>query len=389
MNGGEPVSAALRAETLFRERFGQGPDGAWAAPGRANLIGEHTDYNDGFVLPFALDRLTVVAAATAAARRWTVCSEARQECVDFDESALVPGGVPGWAGYVAGVIWSLRQAGYDVPGASLAIASDVPVGAGLSSSAALECSVLGALADLGGLDLPVGQRPVLAQRAEAEYVGMPCGLLDQSASVLCQAGQVLFLDCRSFEMTQIPFDATAAGLTVLIIDTRAEHGLVDGEYAARRQSCEAAAKALGLRALREVDVEELPMALDRLPDEVLRHRTRHVVTENARVIATVKALRSGDLAGIGPLLTASHASLRDDYEVTVDQLDTAVEAALAAGAHGARMTGGGFGGCVLALVDTTDRDRVAGAVTEAFDRAGFTAPIMFTTPPGDGARRLW
>ena len=377
---------ADRATAAFEERFGGTPAGVWAAPGRANLIGEHTDYNDGYVLPFALDRVTAVAAAPQAADRWSVYSDATEECVDFGAADLVPGAVRGWAGYVAGVVWALRTEGHQVPGARLSVASDVPVGAGLSSSAALECAVLGALADLGGLDIPVADRPALAQRAEAEYVGMPCGILDQSASVLCREGGVLFLDCRTLATRQIPFDATAAGLVVLVIDTRAVHGHVDGEYAARRADCEAAAAALGVPALRDLD--DLPAALARLDDPVLRRRTRHVVTENARVLSTVAALEAGQLREIGPLMTASHASLRDDYQVTVAELDLAVEASLAAGAYGARMTGGGFGGCVLALVDIDRQQAVAEAVTAAFAGSRFTAPVTFTTPPSAGARRL-
>jgi galactokinase len=401
MSDAVATGAADRVSSIFTKLYGSAPSGVWAAPGRANLIGEHTDYNDGFVLPFALDRVTAVAASLREAtdatdeadatdengqQRWTVYSEATGESVEFGPEELTPRGVSGWAAYVAGVVWSLREAGHRVPGARFAVASDVPVGSGLSSSAALECAVLGALIDLGGLDIPLAMRPALAQRAEAGYVGMPCGILDQSASVLCRPGDVLFLDCRSFEMRQIPFDLAAIGMTILVIDSKAPHGHVDGEYATRRASCESAAKALGLAALR--DVEDLDEALGRLPDDTLRRRVRHIVTENARVLATVAALERGDVAAIGPLLTASHASMRDDYQITVPEIDTAVEVALGAGALGARMTGGGFGGCVLALVETAGQDAVAQAVTAAFAAKGFAAPVTFTTPPGPGARRV-
>jgi galactokinase len=361
--------------------------GMWAAPGRVNLIGEHTDYNDGFVLPFALPQRTLVNASLVDAAQWTVRSEqAPGEEVSFAEPDLKPGGVSGWAGYVAGVVWALREAGFAVPGARLSITSEVPLGAGLSSSAALECAVLTALVDLGGLDLPVGDRPALAQRAENDYVGMPCGIMDQSASTLCRAGHALFLDCRSRQTAHIPFDLSAAGLAVLVVDTKAPHRHVSGEYAARRSTCEAAAAALGLPALR--DVTHLPAALARLDDGVMRRRVRHVVTENQRVLSVVDLLRTGRTREIGPVLTESHASMRDDFEITVPEVDTAVETALAAGAYGARMTGGGFGGCVLALVDAPAADRIAGAVAEAFASRGFAAPAPFVATPSAGATRL-
>jgi galactokinase len=287
---------------------------------------------------------------------------------------------------VAAVVWALREAGHEAPGADLTVSSDVPVGSGLSSSAALECAVLTALCDLGGLDLPVAERPRLAQRAENGYVGMPCGIMDQSASTLCRAGHALFLDCRSLEVEHIPFDIAAAGLAVLVIDTKAPHQHVDNEYAQRRRTCEQAAATLGIPALR--DVTDLADALARLDDEVTRRRVRHVVTENQRVLETVTLLKAGRYAQIGPLMTASHASMRDDYEITVPEVDTAVRAALDAGAYGARMTGGGFGGCVLALVDTAQCDATAVAVRKAFADNGFTEPVSFVAVPAAGAQRL-
>ncbi|MEV4758086.1 galactokinase [Micromonospora sp. NPDC049559] len=379
---------AARAAKGFTAEYGDRPAGSWAAPGRVNLIGEHTDYNDGFVLPFALPQLTVVAAAPVEERRWTVWSEQSGEQISFDGSALRPGAVPDWGAYVAGVVWALADAGFDVPGARLAIASDVPLGAGLSSSAALESAVLTALVDLGGLELPVDDRPAVAQRAENVYAGAPTGIMDQSASIRCREGHALFLDCRSLAVEQIPFDCAAAGLAVLVIDTRAPHRHVGGEYAARRAACEAAAERLGVPALRDVAFEELDAALARLDDPVVRRRARHVVTENRRVLDTVELLRVDRIREIGPLLTASHASMRNDFEITVPEVDTAVEAALAAGAYGARMTGGGFGGCVLALVDASAADAVAAAVADAYAARGFAAPLSFTVTPGPGATRL-
>jgi galactokinase len=352
-----------------------------------NLIGEHTDYNDGFVLPFALPLRTYVEASLVDGPQWTVDSEQQDGApVEFGPDELRPGGVEGWAAYVAGIVWALREAGYEVPGARLSIRSDVPVGAGLSSSHALECAVLTALCDLGGLDLPVADRPRLVQRTENEYVGAPTGIMDQTASLLCRPGHALFLDCRSLAVEHIPFDLAAAGLAVLVIDTRAPHRHADGEYAVRRRTCEEAARILGVAALR--DVTSLDGALTALPDEVSRRRVRHVVTENQRVLDTVTLLRAGRIAEIGPLLTASHASMRDDYEITVPEVDTAVSAALDAGAYGARMTGGGFGGCVLALIDAPFADTVTEVVTKAFAAAGCTAPVIFSAVPSAGATRV-
>jgi galactokinase len=380
------MSAASDATDAFRQQFGTEPTGRWAAPGRVNLIGEHTDYNDGFVLPFALPQRTVAAAGPAPAGEWTVCSTFADEPVSF--GATTPGSVSGWAAYVAGVVWSLRDAGFDVPGARLAIASEVPVGSGVSSSAALESAVLTALVDLGDLDLPVDRRPAVAQRAENVYVGAPTGILDQSASIRCREGHALFLDCRSLEVEQIPFDLATAGLAILVINSNAPHRHVDGEYGARRKSCEEAARQLGVPALRDVPADGLVAALDRLDDEVMRRRVRHIVTENQRVLDTVRLLRAGRVTEIGPLLTASHASMRDDFEITVAQVDVAVEAALSAGAYGARMTGGGFGGCVLALIDADRAAATTEAVEAAYAKEAFTPPTSWLVTAGPGAGRL-
>ncbi|MEW2477869.1 galactokinase [Micromonospora gifhornensis] len=386
---GAARTVADRAAAGFHQVYAEPPAGRWAAPGRVNLIGEHTDYNDGFVLPFALPLRTVAAAAPQPGETWTVWSELTGETVDFGAAEVTAAGrVTGWAGYVAGIVWALREAGYPVPGARLAIASDVPLGAGLSSSAALEAAVLAALADLGGLDLPAEAQPRLAQRAENRYVGAPTGIMDQSAAIRCRAGHALFLDCRTEQVEHIPFDLAAAGLAILVIDSNAPHRHVDGEYAARRNSCEKAAALLDVPALRDVPTDNLDDALARLPDDETRRRVRHVVTENQRVYDTVDLLRARQIQQIGPLLVASHTSMRDDFAITVPEIDTAVEAALAAGALGARMTGGGFGGCVLALVEADHSDTVANAVTDAYARRGFTAPTHTTVTPAAGATRL-
>jgi galactokinase len=385
------TDVAARAAALFADANSAQPDGLWAAPGRVNLIGEHTDYNDGFVLPFALPERTVVAVSAAGdgtgPAGWTVCSDFAPGQVEFHEVSE-PGGVKGWAAYVAGVVWALTEAGHTVPPARIAITSDVPVGAGVSSSAALESAVLTALIELGGLDIPIADRPGLAQKAENDYVGAPTGIMDQSASIRCEAGQALFLDCRSYQVEQIPFDVAAEGLAVLVINSNAPHQHVDGEYGARRRSCEEAARLLGVPALRDVAADGLENALEQLPDEVMRRRVRHVVTENQRVLDTVELLRSGRIREIGPLMTASHASMRDDFEITVPQVDVAVEAALKAGAYGARMTGGGFGGCVLALIDADRADATIEAVAAAYERHDFPAATPFVAVPSKGATRL-
>lgn len=389
----EPTAPPRNAEALpavaaFAETFGRRPDGVWAAPGRVNVIGEHTDYNDGFVLPMALPQGVRAAAGRAPGARVRVLS--LQEAGDpvTLELDTRPGEVTGWAAYVAGVVWSLRSAGYDVGGVDLVVDGDVPAGAGLSSSAALECAVAGALNELFELGVEPTELARSAQRAENDFVGMPCGVMDQMASVNCREGHLLFLDTRSLLTEHVPFDPARHGRTLLVIDTRAPHRLVDGEYAKRRAACEAAAAALGVPALRDVALDDLPTALSRVDGEEQRRRVRHVVTENTRVSDTVRRLRDGDLDGIGPLLTASHASLRDDYEVTVGELDTAVEAALSAGALGARMTGGGFGGCVIALVPDDRADTVFDAVRTAFADAGYAEPSAFTATPAPGARRI-
>jgi galactokinase len=359
----------------------------WAAPGRVNLIGEHTDYNEGFVLPIALAQQTVVTAERLRGpTRWLAASAGHPHDAEIGIDDLRPGRVKGWAAYVAGVIWALREEGIVVPGARLTVDSNVPMGAGLSSSAALECAVLAALCDLAGADIPVQRWPRIAQRSENEYVGVPCGIMDQTASTRCLAGHALFLDCRSLEIEQVPFAPSEAGLALVVIDSRTPHQHVDNEYAQRRAACEGAAAQLGLAALRDID--HLDSALARLDDAVVKRRVRHVVSENARVIETVQALRQGRWTRVGELFTQSHLSMRDDYEITVPTVDRAVEVALSAGALGARMTGGGFGGCVLALVPQERAQHLPAAVAEAFAEAGYTAPASFLAEPSNGVRPI-
>jgi len=368
----------------FLRRHGREPEGVWRAPGRVNLIGEHTDYNDGFVMPFALAEAVTVAAARRGDDHWSVTSLSSDETAEFGRDDLQPG-MPGWQAYVAGVVWALSEAGHEVGGADLVLTSDVPIGAGLSSSAALECAALAALADLGGLTLDPLERAKLARRCENDFVGAPTGLMDQAATTLCTAGHALFFDCRSFDSTQVSLDLGGAGLELLVLDTRTPHTHVDGEYAARRRSCEEAARLLGVPALR--DVADLDAALETLTDPEMQRRVRHVVTENARVLAAAEALSAGRVADLAPLLDASHASMRDDFEITVPTVDLAVETARQAGALGARMTGGGFGGCIIALVPAGGVDAVAAEIARAFDAAGYGAPTHFVAVPSPGARR--
>ncbi len=369
----------------FADRHGHDPVGVWAAPGRVNLIGEHTDYNDGFVMPFALTQRVTVAAAQRHDDTWTVTSLNRESTESFGRRDLVPGR-DGWSAYAAGVVWALDQTGHKVPGADLVLTSDVPVGAGLSSSAALECAVLTALVELSGIEIAAIDRAKLARRAENEFVGAPTGLMDQAASILCTADHALFFDCRSTDAEQVPLDLGAGGLELLVLDTRTPHALVDSEYATRRASCEEAAKRLGVPALR--DVTDLSAALAKLDDEVMQRRVRHVVTENARVVDAAEVLRAGRVADLGSLLDASHASMRDDFEITVPTVDLAVESARAAGALGARMTGGGFGGCIIALLPRGHSEAVAAHIADNFTNAGFGAPAGFVGVPSVGAGRI-
>jgi galactokinase len=384
---------ARRSAELFRARFGGTPDGVWLAPGRANLMGEHTDYNDGYVLPFALGQGVCAAAARRAGRRLTLCScQEPAAAVEIALDGLAPGQVTGWAAYPAGVAWALEAAGHRVPGACVAIDSDVPAGAGLSSSAALECATALVLTELAELAVPRRELAAIARRAENEFVGVPTGIMDQSASLLCQSGHALLLDCRSLDTSQVPFDPAAAGASLLLINTRAKHDLSDGEYGERRAECEEAARLLGIPSLRYLT--NLAEA-DRLADPVLRRRARHVVADNQRVLDVVALLSSPPADAyreIGRLLTRAHVSLRDDFEISWPEADTTVEAALAAGAFGARMIGGGFGGSVLALVPATAGGGggvpVRAAVTDAFARHAWTAPEFLDAVPSASARRV-
>ncbi|MGZ2358376.1 galactokinase [Streptomyces sp. 372A] len=377
----------------FTALYGSEPEGIWAAPGRVNLIGEYTDFNDGFVMPLALPH----TARAAVARRTD--GELRLHSTD------VPGGVVrlrvdgltpneghGWAAYPAGVVWALREAGHEVTGADIQLTSTVPTGAGLSSSAALEVVTALALNDLFGLGLDAAELAVVAQRAENAFVGVPCGVMDQMASACCTEGHALHLDTRDLGRRQVPFDLAAHGLQLLVVDTRVKHALGDGAYAERRAGCEEGARLLGIGTLRDLPYEELGAALDRLAesgaDESVVRYVRHVVGDNQRVEQVIALLDAGDVRAAGPVLTAGHVSLRDDLRVSCVELDLVVEAANAAGALGARMTGGGFGGSAIVLVEEERADAVTKSVLEAFTAAGYGTPGVFPAVPSAGARRL-
>lgn len=361
----------------------------YAAPGRINLIGEHTDYNGGFALPIALPQRTTAlftpAAAAPAAPSDPDVITVRSDLADTTVTIpldTAPGGVAGWAAYVAGVIWSLREAGHPVPGGELTISSAVPIGSGLSSSAALECSVLGALATATGTEIDRIEQARIAQRAENDYVGAPTGLLDQLAALFGDSATALLIDFRDTTVRRVAFDPYRHGVALLLIDSRSRHQHVGGEYAARRASCEQAAVELGVASLREVtDVS----ALAGVGDPVAARRARHVLTENQRVLDFVAALAESDYVSAGKLFTASHASMRGDFAITTDHIDLIADTAVTAGALGARMTGGGFGGCVIALVAEERATEVSHTVQSATVAAGYAEPTITRTFAAAGA----
>jgi galactokinase len=382
--------AAQQVRDGFTELYGTEPEGVWSAPGRVNLIGEHTDYNDGFVMPFALPHTAVAAVSRREDGVLRLHSaDVEGGVVELRLDDLAPESDRDWTAYPAGVVWALREAGHPVTGADVHLASTVPAGAGLSSSAALEVVVALALNDLYELGLQRWQLARLCQRAENVYVGAPTGIMDQTASACCEAGHALFLDTRDLAQKQIPFDLAAEGMVLLVVDTRVKHAHNEGEYGKRRAGCERGAALLGVDALRDIPYGELDAALARLGDDEEAVRlVRHVVTEDERVEKVVALLESGQTRAIGPVLVAGHASLRDDFRISCPELDLVVDTALASGALGARMTGGGFGGSAIVLAEAADVETITKAVQEAFAAAEFTAPRVFEAVPSAGARRL-
>jgi galactokinase len=358
----------------------------YAAPGRINLIGEHTDYNLGYALPIALPERTVATYEPDDSTALVVRSDSAPDEVSVPLGTS-PGEVSGWAAYVAGVMWALRDAGHRVAGGTMSIASDVEMGSGVSSSAALECAVLGALTTATGVRLDPVDAARIAQRAENDYVGAPTGLMDQLAALCGQPRRALLIDFQTVSVRPVAFDPDAAGIALLLINSRAPHRHVGGEYAARRASCERAAADLGVGSLREV-ADRGAEILDGVADPVDARRARHVLTDNQRVLDAVDALAASDFTAMGQILTASQASMRDDFEITTEHIDLIADSAVDAGALGARMTGGGFGGCVIALVAAEDVDAVSGAVRQAVDNAGYNEPVITRTHAAGGAGPL-
>jgi galactokinase len=382
------MTAPDDVRSAFRDLAGHDPEGVWSSPGRVNLIGEHTDYNDGYALPFGIPARAWVAVARRDDEVLRLRSVQRPgEDATLSVDGLVPGQLTGWPTYVAGVVWAARRAGVDVPGIDVLVDGRVPPGSGLSSSHALECAVATALNDLldAGLDRNALAR--LSQVTENEFVGAPTGMLDQMASLHAQRGHALFLDNRTLFVEQVPLDPASASLRLVIVDTTVHHDNADGAYGERRATCERAAEILGVPALRDVSLDDLADALHRLPDDEARRCVRHVVTEDQRVLDAVAALGSGDWTSLAAAMDASHISLRDDYRVSSPELDVAVETARDAGALGARMTGAGFGGSTISLVPEERVDAVREAVTRAFADQGWAEPVVGVTEPGDGARR--
>lgn len=368
-------------EESFRDLYGKKPEVIAEAPGRVNLIGEHIDYSEGFVLPFAIADRTYAAIARNQEGLVRIASQQRKSHIfTISLSDVAPGSKGEWEKYVLGVIWSL---GIE-DGVDILIDGHVPAGAGLSSSAALECSVAVALNLLCNRGLTLEELARATQRAENDYVGMPCGIMDQSVSLMAHQGSALLLDCRDLTTESIPFDVASAGLELLIIDTRAHHALVDGGYAERRAACDSVVAQFGIPSMRHLSLETLNSRRAEL-SEIQFIRARHAVTEIARVHDAVKALRASNFELLGELINQSHASLRDDYAVSCPELDCAVDASIAAGALGSRMVGGGFGGSAIALISAESVGDVKSAITSAFAAKGFTAPRFFTSLPSAGA----
>lgn len=379
-------ASAESAKALFREQFGYEPTGVWSAPGRVNLIGEHTDYNEGFVLPLAIANRTFAAVALRNDNVARVCSSFNPEIFEIEISSISKESVQGWASYPLGVIWAVMESGSSGSGFDLFIDSNVPVGSGLSSSAALECSVALALNDLLGLGKSRAELAQIGQLAENEIVGAPTGIMDQTASLNGQIDHAVFIDCRSLETESVPLRFAENNLELVVIDTTVSHRLVDGGYRERREACELGAKTLGAASLRDVSTADLVRAKATLDEKVFQ-RVRHVVTENQRVLDTVQVLKSSGPKHIGELLLASHQSMRDDFEISIPELDFAVESAMDSGAIGARMTGGGFGGAAIALIEKSLVPELTEKIKAGFLAKGYASPNIFSVQADSGAKR--
>lgn len=372
-------------DSKFLETFGEEPDLIAAAPGRVNLIGEHIDYSEGFVLPFAIKDRTFAAIRKRDDLTVRIASaQRRNKIVTVDINAVKPGLKGEWERYALGVLWSMGVK----TGVDLMIDGHVPLGAGLSSSAALECSVATAVNHLFDFGLSLEDLARLTQKAENQYVGVPCGIMDQSVSLMASNGSALLLDCRDLSTRNIPFDVASSGLELLIIDTQAHHALTDGGYAERRASCESVAAKLAVKSMRELTMAQLESSKNLLSD-VEYIRARHAVSEMKRVLDCVEALSQANFVKVGELINQSHISLRDDYTVSCLELDTAVDAALAAGALGSRMVGGGFGGSAIALIEASKTNETIKAIEKAFADKKLKAPRFFTSLPSQGAEIIF
>ena len=380
-------SIAERSAEMFVKCFGHPPRWKAAAPGRVNLIGEHTDYNEGFVLPMAIDRYTILTGDRNTKREVTLHSVTTGETANFSVRAPVQPGQPSWSNYVRGVVAGFQERGFKVSGFDAIIDSTVPFGGGVSSSAALEVATATLLEALTGQKLDPIEKALLCQKAEHAFAGVPCGIMDQFTSVLAQQDHALLLDCRSRKAT--PVRMTDSAITVLIINSNVRHKLVDGVYASRRKQCEEAARILKVTALRDATLPDLEAARAAL-DPVVFRRARHVITENERTLQAARFIQAGDWPKVGELMYASHASLRDDYQVSCLELDTIVECAQSlgepGGVIGCRMTGAGFGGCAVTLVRTSAVQTIGRKIQESYEHKTGTMPTIFSSRPGGGAR---
>jgi galactokinase len=380
---------AERTAAFFARCFGHPPRWIAAAPGRVNLIGEHTDYNDGFVLPMAIEQCTVIAADTNGSREVILHSVTTGETARFSLRQTLQRGEPAWSNYVRGVLAGFQRRHKKLPGLEAVIDSDLPYGGGLASSAALEVATATIAELMVGRPLESLEKALLCQRAEHEFAGVPCGIMDQFTSILGQKDRALLLDCRATTMT--PVAMTDPTVTVLIVNTNVRHKLAESKYAERRSQCEDAASRLGASTLRDATIEGLQAASTRMEPVVFR-RARHVITENARTLQAAQAIGESDWPKVGRLMYESHASLRDDYEVSCAELDTIVriaeEIAEAGGMLGCRMTGAGFGGCAVSLVRTEAVPRIRRKIDHDYERKAGRQAIIFASRPADGARIL-
>ncbi|MBK7999768.1 MAG: galactokinase [Verrucomicrobia bacterium] len=381
----------LASETSrrFQERYGHAPLSLVAAPGRVNLIGEHTDYNDGFVFPMGIERYTVIAASPSALRRAQIFSADTNSEVTIDLESTVTRGQPSWSNYMRGVIAGFQKLKIAIPGFDALVMSSVPMGGGLSSSAALEVSTATLLEAASNHRLDPVQKALLCQKAEQEFAGVPCGIMDQFTSVMAKEGHLLLLDCRSRTTELVPL--TNPDLSILIINSNVKHELTGGEYAERRAQCERAAQILSVASLRDASLPMLEADRARM-EPLIYHRALHVISEIARTTEAAREMRAGQWSKLGQLMYASHDSLRDDFEVSCAELDLLMDLARKlgerGGVFGSRMTGGGFGGCTVSLVETRSVDAICQHIGAAYrEKTGLEA-TMFVSRPAGGARVL-